>query len=111
MALENKVTFKIAGLAYSVSTDEDPEYVKALADSLDARITALGRRGGMSLVQSTTMAALEVLDQVNKQKKENEALKAQLKTCLEDSAKAKSERDRLKRELGSKNGNQNKASS
>ena len=107
MSLENKVTFRIAGMAYSVSTDEDPEYMKSLAATLDSRITALSRRGGASLLQNTTMAALEALDQLNKQKKNNEALKAQLKTCLKDSARAKSERDQLKRILDQKNGNKN----
>ena len=99
MALDKKVSFRIGGMTYAVLTDDSPEYLKSLASRLDSRISAIQERSGATLVQATTMAALEALDSAQKQKQNSDDLKAQLKTCLEDAAMAKSERDRLLREM------------
>ncbi len=99
MALDTKVSFKIGGMTYAVSTDDPPGYIKSLAASLDRRIAEIQKRFNATLVQATTMAALEALDSAQKQKQDSDDLKKQLKACLEDAAMAKSERDRLAREL------------
>ena len=77
--MKKKITLVVSGVRITVLTDNDPEYVYSLGRLLDNRVSDL-------VISSTTrqkneallLCALDYLDERNKLKKENEALKAEL---------------------------------
>ncbi len=60
--MNNTVTVDIAGYSYQVRTDEDPEYVKQLANMVTVKILEIKRDSGASAVDCATMAALDFAD-------------------------------------------------
>ncbi len=98
--MNNRVKLEIRGVNYYINTDESPEYTEELAREIDERLAEILKGGSfISMTQAAVLVALEKADQVNKNKEELESLRVQVKEYLEDSAKAKSERDYYKREL------------
>ena len=98
--MNNRVKLEIRGVNYYINTDESPEYTEELAREIDERLAEILKGGSfISMTQAAVLVALEKADQANKNKEELESLRVQVKEYLEDSAKAKSERDYYKREL------------
>lgn len=95
-----KVKITIAGVPYTIATDNDPEYTVNLAGEIEATIDSLMNAGSfVSPTQATALALLSYADKAKKIAEENENMKTLLKEYLADAAQAKSERDMLKREL------------
>lgn len=94
-----KIKITIAGVPYTVATDNDPEYAKSVAELADEKISAIMASGRINPTQATVLALLDYADEAAKAKAEIESMKIQLKEYLADAAQAKSERDMLKREL------------
>lgn len=71
------VTIEIAGHEYTLRTDEDPEYVKQLADMVTVKMLEIKRDTSVSALDSATMAALDFADRYMKetQKKKSSAKK------------------------------------
>lgn len=98
--MNNRVKLEIRGVTYFINTDESPEYTEELARDIDERLAEILKGGSfISMTQAAVLVALEKADALCKNEKELETLKVQVKEYLEDSAKAKSERDYYKREL------------
>ncbi len=98
--MNNRVKLTIRGASFYINTDESVEYTEALGRIIDERLAELLNNGlHVSMNQATVLVALEMADKFAKSEKEVNELKAQMKDYLEDSAKAKSERDYYKREL------------
>ncbi len=100
MQLNNTVKITVAGQQIVLKTDEEPQRIKAIADSVDKEVTDIIQNGRfISSVQAAVLCAMKAVDKVQGLEEENKKLKEQLRLSLEDSAKAKGERDKLKREL------------
>lgn len=98
--MNNRVKLEIRGITFFVNTDESTEYTEELARDIDERLAEILKGGSfISMTQAAVLVALEKSDELYKSKQELESLKVQVKDYLEDSAKAKSERDYYKREL------------
>ncbi len=98
--MNNRVKLTIRGASFYISTDESAEYTEELGRKIDSRLAELLDSGlHISMSQAVVLVALEMADSLTKSEKEVEALRGQMKEYLEDSAKAKSERDYYKREL------------
>ncbi len=98
--MNNRVKLEIRGITFFVNTDESTEYTEELARDIDERLAGILKGGSfISMTQAAVLVALEKSDELYKSKQELESLKTQVKEYLEDSAKAKSERDYYKREL------------
>lgn len=103
-----KVKIIIAGVPYTIATDNNPEYTENLAKEIEVKINSVMSAGSfVSPTQATVLTLLEYADEVNKLTENAETMKQQLKEYLTDAAQAKSERDMLRRELAKlkKNGN------
>ena len=61
------VTIEIAGHEYTLRTDEDPEYVKQLADMVTVKMLEIKRDTSVSALDSATMAALDFADRYMKE--------------------------------------------
>ena len=94
-----KIKITIAGVPYTVATDNDPEYAQSIAQLADEKITAIMEAGKINPVQATVLALLDYADDAAKARAEVESMKIQLKEYLADAAQAKSERDMLRREI------------
>lgn len=95
-----KVKITVAGITYTIATDDDPGYALMLAEKIDGKIQGIMEKSGrISPTQATLLTLLEYADTIEKNEKEAEKMRDQLKECLADAAQAKSERDFLKREM------------
>lgn len=97
--MDNKVKLTIRGTNFYINTDESVNYTKALGKVIDNRLNEiLESNYRLSMSQATILVALEMADAKAKAEKEIKELREQMKGYLDDSAKAKSERDYYKRE-------------
>jgi Cell division protein ZapA. len=56
------VTVEIAGRDYTLKTDEDPDYVRELANFITVKILEIKRDSGASALDCATMTALDMAD-------------------------------------------------
>lgn len=98
MGEKNKVPLKICGYDLIISSDDDEEYVRGIAQKVEDHI---GRLINYSNTMSTSMAAifsaLEFCDDAAKAEKAADNLRSQIKDYLEDAVRAKSEASELRR--------------
>lgn len=98
--MDNKVKLTICGVNYFINTDESVEYTENLGKKIDERMAQILKGGSLiTMTQAAVLVALEMADELAKSESSVENFRSQIKDYLEDSAKAKSERDYYKREL------------
>ncbi|MBE6834934.1 MAG: cell division protein ZapA [Ruminococcaceae bacterium] len=98
--MSNHIKLTICGTDYRLTTNDTPEYALALGLEVEEKIKALREANPtLSLVQATTLVALDYADSLKKNDSSADNLRVQVKDYLEDAAKAKGERDYYKREL------------
>ena len=101
------VKINVAGVPYNIATDNDPEYVLALAEDINSQIHKLMATGNVAPTQAMVLTLLNYADEAKKSVSEVDKVRTQLGEYLADAAQAKSERDMLKREIAKmKKGNQ-----
>lgn len=61
------VSVDIAGYSYRIKTDDDPEYIRKLANLVSVKILEVKRDTGASSVDCATMAALDFADRYLKE--------------------------------------------
>lgn len=60
--MNNTVSVDIAGYTYQIRTDEEPEYVRELANMVTVKILEIKRDSGASVIDCAIMAALDFAD-------------------------------------------------
>ena len=98
---KNKVHVKIGGASYTIVTEDEAEYVEALADEISENMRAIiNSNPSLSMTQAAVLVALDNAD-ASKEKATASAdnLRAQIKDYLEDSARARMEVDVARREV------------
>lgn len=97
---KNKVRVSIAGVSYSLITDETAEYTNEIAAEIDAKMKELqGANPFMSSNQAAVLVAIEFADKAKKTEQVAEGYRSQIKDYLKDASEAQTERDFYKREL------------
>ncbi|MBQ6421474.1 MAG: cell division protein ZapA [Clostridia bacterium] len=96
---KQKVEIIIRGQSYTLITDEPAEKVVALAKGLDGALEQLMSGGRLSTQQALVLAAMELANQADANKKLAEKYKSEIADYLEDAERAMIERDGYKREL------------
>ncbi len=97
---KNKVRVTIAGVSYSLITDETAEYTNEIAAEIDAKMKELqGANPFMSSNQAAVLVAIEFADKAKKTEQVAEGYRSQIKDYLKDASEAQTERDFYKREL------------
>lgn len=97
-----KINIFVAGQKYNITADNEAEAkrVKRAALDLDERIAAaLKANPALTFTQALIFTALEYADTASEALQSQKELKSEIKGYLEDAAKAKTECDRLEREL------------
>ena len=97
---KNKVTITVRNQKYTVISSEAPEVVKALADTVDSKVSSLmGFGSKLSLNEALVLTALDLANEIKESEKTVSKLRSEMAGYLEDVEKVMIERDKLKREL------------
>ena len=97
--MQNKVTVTIDGQEYNLVATEDAAYMKKVADRVDQKIREVKEGGKVSSADAAVLAALNVADEYFKSLDAAEALRAQIKEYLEESAALKLELSKARQEI------------
>ena len=89
--MENRVTVSICGEEYTFVAEEAPSYMHKMSELLDS--AKVGR------TDAAVLTAVNIADELFKEREASEALRRQLKQYIDDAAQAKNEVSELKREL------------
>ncbi len=96
----NDVKVIICGKEYKLRTAETPNYVFALARSLESRINELMNSGsGSSPYTAAIMVALSLLDDLNKSNQKLDNIRTQTKEYVDEAGKSRIERDAAQKEI------------
>ena len=96
---KNKVKLTICGAEYIIGSDEESKYMIELGDEVDEKIsTILKQNPKISVTQAAVLAALEFADSEKKAVVAAENLRSKIQEYLEDSARAKTDREIAVRE-------------
>ena len=95
----NKVKISILGSNYTISTQEEAERVKKLADEIDEQAQKLVENGRTSAYDAMVLCALEYADRYYKSEENADNLRSQLVEYLEDASRARIEVDESTREI------------
>lgn len=97
---KNKVTLRIGGNTYPISTEDDPNYVEELGEFVDKEMRKIANEAPtLSMTQCAVLVALDQTDACRKATASADNLRAQIKDYLEDSARARMEVDVARREI------------
>ena len=96
----NKVRIDVCGCTYVISSPEQEDYVLSLASKLDKDMAAfMAQNANASVTTAAIMCALEYLDEHTKDGQGADNMRDQIKSYLEDAAKARFEVEDAKREV------------
>ncbi len=94
-----KIKIKIANEEYNIMTDDNLDYVAQLGDELDKKLTAIiTNNSRISVTQAAILSALEYADAAKKCEITAENLRNQIQDYLEESARARTDVEIMKRE-------------
>lgn len=96
----NDVKVIICGKEYKLKTAESPNYVFALARTLEARINDNMLSGsGSSPYTAAIMVALSLLDDMNKANQRLDSIRTQTKEYVDEAGKSRLELDSAQKEI------------
>lgn len=96
--MKNRVEVIIGGRIFRLLADEDYDYTKKVSSYVDGKVTDMMKKGNLSFSDALMLSAINVADELFREKEDSESLRKQLKDYIEDAAKAKSELTDLRRE-------------
>lgn len=96
---KNKVRVRVCGTDYTISAEDDREYLEELGKELNDKMTALlGSNQKLSVTQCAVLCALDYLDSYKKANASAENLRSQIQDYLEDAARARTDSEITRRE-------------
>ena len=96
---KNKVSITIRNQKYTVISSETPENIKALAFTVDEKLSSIMSSSKITLTEALVLTALDLANEASEQERAVTRLKREMAGYLEDVEKAAMERDKYKREL------------
>ena len=97
--MKNKVTVTIAEREYTLVGAEEESYVRRVADYADRQISEIMESAHVALADGAVLAAVNIADELLKERETAENLRRQLKEYLEEATKIKLELSEAKREI------------
>lgn len=95
---ENSVNINLCGRNYRLRSKDPASYVEEVARYVDEKVSELTRDSGLSQSDAIILAALNIADELMKERKIEEDLRGNIKNSLDESAQVQNELSRLKRE-------------
>lgn len=100
MNIENKVKVTICGKEYNLRTDETPDYLIGLAARVDKEINDMIKaKPNFGIQNAAVFVALTSLDEAKKAGDSIDNIRSQIKTYVDDAAKARSAKEKLAAEV------------
>ncbi len=100
MNIVNKVRVTICGKEYNLQTDETPDYIIGLAARVDKEISDLIKaKPNFGIQNAAVFVALTSLDEAKKANQSIDNIRSQIKTYVDDAAKARSAKEKLSAEV------------
>lgn len=97
---KNRVHVRIGGASYTIVTEDEPQYVEDLAETVDSEIRSIcNGNPSLSMTQAAVLVALDQMDACKKAGASADNLRVQIKDYLEESARAKMEVEVARREV------------
>lgn len=98
--MTNEVKVIICGKEYKLRTSESPNYVFALARSLEAKINEItNSASGSSPYTAAIMVALTLLDDLNKANQRIDNISSETKAYVDEAGRSRIERDAAQKEV------------
>jgi len=85
----NNLTVEIYGTNYSITSAEEPEYVRSLAHDVNEMVTDLIQQNGLSLNQALLLICLHYLDSLKKSEQSADHMREQVSEYLKDANSAR----------------------
>jgi cell division protein ZapA len=89
----------ICGEEYTLVAEEAPSYMHKVGDYVDAKLSELLSTAKVGRSDAAVLAAVNITDELFKERETTDALRAQIKTYSDEAQRARNECSELKREL------------
>lgn len=97
--MENHVTVSICGEEYALVAEEAPSYMQKVGAYVNDKLDEMLRTAKVGRTDAAVLTAVNIADELFKEREAAEGLRAQLKQYLDEASQAKNEVSELKREL------------
>ncbi|MBQ7713714.1 MAG: cell division protein ZapA [Oscillospiraceae bacterium] len=97
--MENRVTVSICGEEYTLVAEEAPSYMQKIGSYVDEKLGELISGAKVSRSDAAVLAAINIADELFKEREASETLRAQLKEYSDEASRARAETSELKREI------------
>lgn len=97
--MENRVTVNICGEEYNLVAEEAPSYMQKVGGYVDAKLSELLDTAKVGRTDAAVLAAINIADELFKEREAAETLRAQVKEYSDEATRARNEASELKREL------------
>ena len=97
--MENRVTVSICGEDYTLVAEEAPSYMQKIGGYVDNKLSELLETAKVGRSDAAVLTAVNIADELFKERETSETLRAQVKQYLDEANAAKNEASELKREL------------
>ncbi|MDE5946047.1 MAG: cell division protein ZapA [Oscillospiraceae bacterium] len=96
----NEVKVIICGKEYKLKTAETPNYIYALARSLESKINAMIESGaGISPYSASIMVSLSLMDDINKANEHLDGIRNEAKAYVDEAGKARIDLEAANKEI------------
>lgn len=97
--MENRVTVSICGEDYTLVAEEAPSYMEKVGGYVDGKLSELLESAKVGRSDAAVLAAVNIADELFKEREATDKLRAQLKEYSDEASRARNEASELKREL------------
>ncbi len=97
--MENRVIVSICGEEYTLVAEEAPSYMQKVGGYVDTKLSELIEAAKVGRTDAAVLTAVNITDELFKERESAEALRTQVKQYADDAAQAKNEASDLKREV------------
>ncbi len=97
--MENRVTVSICGEDYNLVAEEAPSYMQKVGGYVDTKMSELIAAAKVGRTDAAVLTAVNIADELFKEREATEALRAQVKEYSDEATRARNETSELKREL------------
>ena len=97
--MENRITISICDEEYTFVAEEAPSYMQKVGYYVNDKMSELLDAAKVGRTDAAVLAAVNITDELFKEREAGDALRRQVKQYLDEASQAKNEVSELKREI------------
>ena len=97
--MENRITISICDEEYTIVAEEAPSYMQKVGSYVNDKMSELLDAAKVGRTDAAVLAAVNITDELFKEREAGDALRRQVKQYLDEASQAKNEVSELKREI------------